>query len=55
MTMPITPLQRDIYYRGYRLSMTPGHVAIFKDADLVDEVFSENQAKLTIDSWMEAK
>jgi hypothetical protein len=51
-------LPTDIYYRGYRLSITgDGHpendTHIFKDADHIDTLGSADAAKAQVDDWVD--
>lgn len=49
-------MQEDTYYRGYRISNDLGNqvVNIYVDAELVDTVNSVQEAKTTIDEYLDA-
>jgi hypothetical protein len=46
-------LRTDRYYRNYRMSIREdGHTIIYHGPDRIDEVWSVNEAKDTIDGWL---
>ena len=51
-----TNLPTDTYYRGYRLHHYRGMIYIYFGIDLIDQgSYTREQAKTTIDEWLNAK
>lgn len=49
-------IQKDTYYRGYRLSEQPnGEVMVYSDADFLSGEPNLIEAKKVVDNWVEAR
>lgn len=50
-----TSLHTDTYYRGYRLATDPDNTVVYWGPEQIDIFDTPEQAKETIDTWLNAK